>query len=134
MIRFILTSGANVADSLSNALWSLSRPESVRSEKDTQRMFAPVTCLNGSVWLQVDTLFSIPIHPLAELGDIAGIMQPWIDVGALPKDENEKLAAMIEGARGSRLNVYDSFPQLFRDQSKTRAELLALGLLKEVQT
>jgi len=133
MIRFIPTSGAVVADTLSNALWSLSRPESVRSEKDTQRMFSPVTCLNGSVWLQVDTAFTITIHPLVELGDIAGIMQPWIDAGSLPKDENERLAAMIEDARGSRLNVYDSFPQLFRDQSKTRAELIALGLIKEVK-
>jgi len=131
MIRYIPTSSGEVADNLSNALWSLSRPETIRGSDTTQRMFSSVTCLNGSVWLQVDTSFDIPIHPLAELGDIAGIMQPWIDMGALPKDENERLAAMITNARGLRLNVFDSFPQLFRDQSKTRAELIELSLLEE---
>jgi len=131
MIRFIPTSSGEVADKLSNALWSLSRPENIRGADTTQRMFSLITCLNGSVWLQVDTEIDTPVHPLAELGEIEEIMQPWIERGLLPANTNADLEALIVGARGLRLNVYDSFPKLFKDQSKTYEELIKLGLLQE---
>ena len=92
-------------------------------------MFAFITCHDGSVWLQVDTTFEIPVHPEAELDGIADVLQPWVDEGVLPSDTIPNLAAFVESKRGQRLTVWEAFPQLFKDQSKTREELVTLGLL-----
>lgn len=94
-------------------------------------MFECVLALNGSRWLVVDTVFSIVLHPEAELGSIADILQPWIDAGHLPADTNAQLAALVESLRGQSLVVYDAFPQLFKNMSKTLSEMIAAGLLAE---
>jgi hypothetical protein len=93
-----------------------------------------VVDLHGDKWLMVDTTLSLPIHPDAELNGIADILQPWIDGGHLPEDTNTNLAALVESKRGQRLVVYDAFPQLFKDMSKTYEEMIAAGLLAEPQT
>lgn len=129
MIRYVPTSGAMTADTLSDALWALSRPNEVRLPQDTQRLFGVVTMKDGSVWLQVDTEFSISVHPTAELGAIASILQPWIDDKLLPADSLTQLQAYIESVRGGRMIPWQAFPQLFKDQSKTHAELVKLGLI-----
>jgi len=131
MNRYVASSAA---ESLSNALWSLSRPPQVRDPKDTQFLFPWITALDGSRWLMVDTTLSLPIHPDAVLNGIADILQPWIDGGHLPGDTNTTLAALVESKRGSRLVVYDAFPKLFKDMSKTHAEMIAAGLLAAPQT
>lgn len=128
MILYIPTSGTNTAQALSNALWGLARPVAVRGDDVTQEMFGQMTMSNDSVWLQVDTEFTIPVHPEAELDGIADILQPFIDDGQLPADTNATLAAFIESKRGSSLVVYQAFPQFFKDQAKTQAELQTLGL------
>jgi len=133
MICFVLTSGSVVCDKLSRALWSLVRPPHTRSNFDTSEMFSSLTCNDGSVWLQVDTTFDIPVHPEAELDGIADVLQPWVDEGALPADTIPNLAAFVESKRGQRLIVWEAFPQLFKDQSKTREELVALGILAPLQ-
>jgi hypothetical protein len=56
-----------------------------------------------------------------------------IDAGHLPADTNAQLAALVESKRGGRLLVYDAFPQLFKNMSKTREEMIAAGLLVEPQ-
>ena len=129
MICFVLTSGSVVCDKLSRALWALARPPQTRSDLDTSDMFAFITCHDGSVWLQVDTTFEIPVHPEAELDGIADVLQPWVDEGSLPADTIPNLAAFVESKRGQRLIVWDAFPKFFKDQSKTREELVTLGLL-----
>lgn len=131
MIRYVPTSGAMTADALSDALWALSRPNAVRLPQDTQRMFGSVTCTDGSVWLHVDTEFDIPVHPEAELGGIAAILQPWINDALLPADTITQLADYVQSKRGQRMTPWDAFPQLFKDASKTRDELTALGLLTD---
>ena len=128
MILYIPTSGTNTAQALSNALWGLARPMSVRGDDVTQEMFGSMTMGNASVWLQVDTEFTIPVHAEAELDGIADILQPFVDAGQLPADTNATLAAFIESKRGSTLVVYQAFPQFFKDQAKTQAELQTLGL------
>ena len=80
-------------------------------------------------WLVVDTTFTIPVHAEAELDGIADILQPWIAEGYLPVDTNDTLVAFIESKRGQMLTVYDAFPQLFKDLSKTRQEMIDAGLL-----
>jgi len=129
MIRYIPTSGSNTAESLSDALWALTVPEDLRGDNATSKMFASIVCLDQSVWLEVNTEFDIPVHAQAVLNGLADILQPWIDSALLPADTNTILAAFIESKRGQRLVVYDAFPQLFKDQSKTYDELVALGLL-----
>lgn len=128
MIRYVPSSAAEL---LSNALWGLSRPPHVRGPNDTQYLFGWITATDGSRWLVVDTGYEINIHPDAELGPIVDILQPWIDAGQLPADTLTQLNALVESKRGKRLVVYDAFPQLFKDMSKTYAEMIAAGLLAE---
>ncbi len=129
MIRYVPTSGLPIAQALSDALWGLTVPVHLRNPNGTQRMFGSVTMKDGSVWLAVNTEFRIKVHPDAELGGIAAVMQPWIDEGALPPSTNTDLAALVESLRGESLTPWEAFPQLFKDQSKTREELQAAGLL-----
>lgn len=128
MIRFVPTS-ASAAVPLTEALWGLSRPTEVRGARDTRAMFAIVTATDASVWLMVDTEFDIPVHQDAVLNGIADVLQPWIDEGVLPEDTNETLGAFIESKRGQRMIPWEAFPQFFQDASKTREELVSLGLL-----
>lgn len=128
MIRYIPSSAA---EPLSNALWSLSRPPAVRGPNDTQFLFGWENALDASRWLVVDTEYEISVHPDAELGGIADILQPWIDSGQLPDDTNTQLAALIKSKRGQQLVVYDAFPQLFKDMSRTHEQMVAAGLLAD---
>ena len=96
-------------------------------------MFSYITDLVGATWLQVITDFAIDVHPEAELDGIADVLQPWVNEGVLPADTIPNLAAFVESKRGQRLIVWDAFPQLFKDQSKTREELVALGILAPLQ-
>lgn len=129
MIRYVPTSGSPVAEALSAALWELSRPKVVQGPHDTTNMFGSLTCMNGSVWLEVHTTFDIPVHTDAALNGIADVLQPWIDEGVLPADTNAVLGAFIESKRGQRLIPWEAFPQFFKDTSKSREELIAAGLL-----
>lgn len=131
MTRYILSTAA---DALSIALWGLSRPGDLRPDGRPQRMFMSVAGLDGNTYLAVRTGFEVYVHADAELNGIADILQPWIDQGYLPSDTNTQLAALVEGLRGQRLVVYDAFPQLFKDMSKTHAEMIAAGLLAEPAT
>ncbi len=134
MIRYVPTSGAIVCEALTEALWNLARPAAMRTEKDTRRMFASITCTNGSVWLAVNTTFSISVHPEAELNGLADILQPWIESGELPANTNEVLSDFIESKRGGRMITWEAFPDLFKTLSKTREQLVSLGLLNDPTT
>jgi len=122
---------SSAAEPLSQALWGLSRPPHVRGPDDTQYLFGWISDLNGDRWLVVDTEYEINVHPDAVLAGIADILQPWIDAGHLPANTNTQLAALVESLRGGRLVVYDAFPQLFKDMSKTAEEMQALNLLPQ---
>lgn len=119
------------AQPMSDALWGLSRPPAARSVKDTQYLFPWVTALDGSKWLMVDTEYAITVHAEAVLDGIADILQPFIDAGHLPADTNATLAVFIESKRGQRLAVYEAFPQFFKDQAKTRDQMISAGLLNK---
>lgn len=131
MIRFVPSSAA---EPLSQALWGLSRPPQVRGEDDTRYLFGWITALDDSRWLLVPADYEINVHPEAELNGIADILQPWIDAEHLPANTNTELAALVESLRGKKLAVYDAFPQLFKDMSKTREQMIAAGLLANPQT
>lgn len=122
---------SSAAEPLSQALWGLSRPPHVRGPDDTQYLFGWISDLNGDRWLVVDTEYEINVHPDAVLDGIADILQPWIDSEDLPPDTNTQLAALVESTRGGRLVVWNAFPQLFKDMSKTAEELQALNLLPQ---
>jgi hypothetical protein len=127
--RYIPTSTEPVAKDLSEALWSLSRPASVRGADTTSQMFGTVIDLHGESWLEVLEEFEIPVHTDAVLNGIADILQPWIDAGNLPADTNDQLAALIESKRGGQLVVWQAIPGLFKAMSKTRAQMVEAGLL-----
>lgn len=125
MIRFV--PGTQV-EPLTRALWRLAVPDPETGATD--QMFEVVTALDdGSLWLMVDTTFTIRVHELAVLDGIADILQPWIDDGSLPADTNDVLAAFVESKRGQDLTVYEAFPQLFKDMSLTTAQMIAAGKL-----
>lgn len=126
MIRYV---PASAAEPLSLALWELTRPAGVQRPQDTKFLFGWIDDLQGNRWLMVETTHEINVHPDAELNGISDILQPWIDAGELPADTNTQLAALVESLRGGRLVVYDAFPQLFKDASKIREEMIAAGLL-----
>ena len=128
MIRYVPSSAA---DALSHMLWTLADPEPTRG---TTAMFPTVRALDDSLWLQVETTFSVPVHPDAVLDGIADILQPWIDQGHLPADTNTVLAALVEELRGQRLVVYDAFPDLFKQMSKSYDDMIAEGKLAAPQT
>jgi hypothetical protein len=124
---------SSVAESLSLALWGLSRPPNLRQPEDTQYLFGWIAARDGSCWLVVDENYDVYIHPAAELGGLADILQPWIDAGNLPADTLTQLAALIESKRSQRLVVWGAFPQLFKDMSKTRQQMIDAGLLAQPQ-
>lgn len=125
----ILYLPSSIADELSVALWQLAKPQP--QPDDTSRMFGAITALDGSTHLEVEDTFEIAIHPQASLGALATILQPWIDNGSLPADTLTNLASLVESKRGQRLIVWDAFPQLFKDMSKTYEQMVAAGLLEE---
>lgn len=128
MIRYVPSSAA---DDLSRMLWTLADPQPTRG---TTAMFPTVRALDSSLWLQVETTFSVPVHPEAVLDGIADILQPWIDQGHLPADTNTVLAELVEELRGQRLVVYDAFPDLFKQMSKSYDDMITAGLLAAPQT
>ena len=127
----ILYIPSSVAELLSGELWSLNCPPSVQGNNSTKYLFGWIDDVNGQRWIEVHDDFSILVHPDAELGGIAAILQPWIDQGHLPSDTNTQLAALIELKRGHRLVVYDAFPQPFKDMAKTHEQMIAAGLLAD---
>jgi len=114
MIRYIPSSAA---EELSRALYALARPLTIRQEGDTEFMFGWIDDANNQRWIEVHDDFSIVVHPDAELGPIADILQPWIDAGKLPPDTNTQLAAVIESKRGNARNW--SAGKIFRCRFKS---------------
>jgi|GEM_PF-6932675 len=125
---------SSAAEELSRALYALARPPAIRHDGDTEFMFGWTDDINRQQWIEVHDDFAIIVHPEAELGPIADILQPWIDAGHLPADTNTQLALLIESKRGQHLVVYDAFPQLFKDMSKTHEQMIDARLLAEPQT
>ena len=123
MMRYI---PAAAAEPLSAHLWQLSDPHHLGQ---TPQLFSWVDDIQGSRWLIVNPEFTILVHVDAELDGIVAILQPWNDQGHLPTDTIAQLTALIERSRGGLLTVYDAFPQLFKDMSKSYAEMIELGHL-----
>ena len=128
MIFYVPTSNSDVAASLSDAMWGLSLPLSLRGANVTQRLFGTVVDKDGGSWLAVDTECAILVHPDAEMGEIADIL-----LGAgLPQGEVDQLGKLIVALRGQRMTPWNYFPDVFKAAAKTRAEMIAAGLLTEV--
>ena len=126
MIRFV---PASQGEPLTRALWRLAVPD--QETGATDKMFEVFDDLQtpSQRWLMVDTTFAIRVHEQAVFDGITDILQPWIDQGYLASDTNTNLAVFVESKRGEMLTVYDAFPQLFKDMSKTTQEMVDAGLL-----
>ena len=125
MIRYVPSA---VSDSLSEALWALSRPELERGPDDTTHLFPWITDTKRARWLVVSTEYEINVHASAELGGLADILEPWIGHG-ITQGDIDALAGVVESHRGGRMVPWEHFPALFKDLSKTHAEMIAAGLL-----
>lgn len=123
---------SSAAEPLSAALWQIARPAGARRPRLTTRLFPWVTDTGGGRWLVVETEFSIPVHGEAGLGSIADILQPWVGHG-LEQAEIDALAGVVESHRGGRMTPWAFFPQVFKDLSKTHAEMIDAGLLAEAE-
>jgi len=106
---------APLAESLSRALWDLARPAAIRVGDVTQQMFGWIEDLQSprQRWLEVDTEFSIPVHAAAELGDIAGILAPYVGHG-IEQADIDRLEQIVVANRGRWLVVYQAFPPIFK--------------------
>lgn len=122
---------APAARAMSDALWSLSRPIAVRGPSDTQYLFPWTKAINDSRWLMVDTTYEVNVHPQAVAAAIVSVLRVYEDEEALPLGTLAALALRVEALRGSRVVIYEEFPQFFKDASKTREEMIAAGLLSE---
>lgn len=128
MIRYIKSSKA---DQLSNALWSLVRPDSIRENQDTLYLFGWITDANGEGWLEAETDYTVRIHPDANLDKLIALIHPWINEGILTTDDLTGLRDTVANHKVSEepLNVYGAFPQYFKDASKDRATMISEGLI-----
>ncbi len=129
MIRYIPVLNPAAAEKLSRSLWALSRPVAVQSSDVTKRLFSFITATDGTIWLQTETTATLPIHQLAELTGVLEVMQPLIDGGQIPPTAPTNLTSAITAAKGTSLNIYGILPLFFTSRSKTREELISLGLL-----
>jgi len=129
-VVYVPTSGITAADTLSNGLWSLARPGAERAADDTQQMFSTIRTLDDKTWLQVLKDFAIDVCPTAELGDIATVLQPWVDAGNIPSSVIDDLRATVISLRGQRLVVWDAFPLFFQQQAKSHDDLVQMNLLR----
>lgn len=126
---------ATQSQALSNALLELSRPPSVRLPGEvTTALCACEEDLMGDTWVIIDRNKMVYVHPKAELGNIGKILQPFIDAGALPTDTNQVLADYVIASRGQRIRLWDVIPQLFKNQSLTREQIIEEGKLNAPMT
>lgn len=127
MLRYIPTTNT-AGPALTEALWHLN---AAPGQGETTGFGSIITALDGSKWLEIDEHAEVLVHPEAVLDGITDVLQPWIDEGSLPADTNTALSALMESKRGETLVVYDAFPQLFKDQSKSRQDLINEGKLPD---
>ncbi len=126
MIRYVpVSGGSETAQTLSVAMWELHRtPEQIAAEA-TSRCFDIVTALDASIWLVCDTELTVAVHAEAVIDGIGPIL-----LGAgRPQNEVNAIEQAIIAARGGEMNLWTHFPQVFKDVSKTRAEMEAANLL-----
>lgn len=126
MIRYVpVSGGSETAQTLSVAMWELHRtPQQIAAEA-TSRCFDIVTAMDDSIWLVCDTELTVPVHTAAEIDGIAPIL-----LGAgLPQSEVDAVETAILAARGGEMNLWQHFPQVFKDASKDRDQMIAAGLL-----
>lgn len=120
-------------EDMSAALWELSRPASMRKADEVTRMLFPThEDPKGGKWLVVDPERVVNIHPKADLGAIADLLQPLIDTKQLPPDTLTNLRLLVDATRGDLIMLYrDAFPPEIKAQAKTREQMIDEGLIIE---
>lgn len=115
-MKYVPADTLETAMAMSEALWMLSRPVSVRVPGEvTARLFEARTDAAGGVWLAVIEDYQISVHAEAALNGIADIL-----AGAgVAQAELDALAALVVSRRGGMLTPWEYFPQAFKDSAKT---------------
>lgn len=132
MTKYVPISNEANAFALSDALFALSVPYYLQPKDGIQNAFSVIKASNGSSWLVVPTEYELNIHPESSFETIKNILQIWIDAEKLPKDTNKNLESFIESKKGERIVVWDAFPSLFKDASKSYDEMVKENLLNSI--
>jgi hypothetical protein len=132
MIKYVPTSNLAVALELSNSLWALTRPTNIRDPKDTSYLFGTKTMADGSIWMVVDTDFTIPVHIDADSSPIIDILQPFVGSNNITAQELSSISNIVASSKGQKLNVWQSFPAYWKNLAKTREQLISAGLINEL--
>lgn len=116
MNKYLPVTSESSGRALSCALWGLTRPPQVRQPAEANDDMFDVVCDAAGQWyLEVDSEFDIPVHPLAEIDGIADIL-----LGAgLSQGEVDQLESLVIALRGQRMRSYDYFPAVFKSAAKT---------------
>ncbi len=119
-----------MAVSLVKKLESLAGPRGFHGSAE-KPPYEVITDLHGDCWLELETQASMTLNPTADLSGVAGLVQPWMDEGALPAGALGHLLPLLEARRGEFLFVHEAFPQVFKDLAKTRQQMVDAGLLRQ---
>ena len=138
MLKFIpITSGETGAETLTGALWNLSRTAAQRAVEITDSLWPVVPALNGTFWLRAETNDTLVMCVEAEIDGIGDLLQPFEQAGQIPAGTVAGFEAWIAATRvlteeaDRTFNVWSKFPALFQNASKTPAEMIAAGLLPD---
>ena len=122
MIKYI---PATRAADLSAALFALSRPLSARIPGEVTNFLCAVKQdLKGGLWVVLDDQQQVKVHELADLTEIAPLVQPLITAGALATNTLELLQQKLDAGRGGWINVFDSLPDEIQVMALDEAQMI----------
>lgn len=120
-------------ETMSRALWSLSRPAGIWQAGDTQYLFPLVEALDKTWWLEVDPEHVLNIHKRADYAPIAQMLDLVIAAGDLPPDTNEFLSAVVEANRGGSIKFIDALPESLKSKLQTQEQMELAGRLNKTE-
>lgn len=128
-MRYLTMTSGGAAVIVSERIFACSRPVHVREPEDVSNQYSHhLTHPGNTAWvLPVNTAETIYIHPEVDKHTFDALLQPFIDAGLVTEAEKIHLQDELDGARGGRLNIYDTFPAYWRNTSKSYEDLVEEG-------
>jgi hypothetical protein len=121
---------STMAAAFCQRLEALARVPERRARADMESQFGVIVDLHGDTWLEMDSCADMVLDAQADLAGITELMQAWVDDGLVPAETLGKLLALLESRRGELLFFHEAFPQVFKDQAKSRRQMIDEGLLE----
>ena len=134
MTHYYPASSQSAGRALSEAIWQLCLPLSLRQEIDTVRAFEVLQGANGQTYVNMPDDFAGVLHPEADAAPVAALLQPFEASGQVPAGTTAALVAWVEATRvlpteAERTFVlWEKFPAYFQNLSVTELPPDALPL------